>query len=136
MEITKEERHEKKDTYLRQLDSLRQEIEYRNAIIQLSIEPVDPKIPNTAKFTKTENGFEYKGENSKVGAKSQKEENKVTTEKGSSKEESDKGEVYSSNKTENTDLDREGSSDGWVKIIWGFVFLLAILAIGKYKKWF
>lgn len=133
-EINKSVYKEDKDYYLRQLDSMRQEIEYRNAIIALSIEPVDPKIPNTAKFVKTETGFEYEGENSKVGAKSQKEENKVLTETGSEKEVGDKGEVYSS--TKERYIAKEKKSSKIIGFVWALVFLSAILAIGKWKKWF
>jgi hypothetical protein len=124
-EINKSVYKEDKDYYLRQLDSMRQEIEYRNAIIALSIEPVDPKIPNTAKFVKTETGFEYEGENSKVGAKSQKEENKVRTEKGSEKEVEDKGEVYASKKEKNIDKEKEWSIPWWsvvlIVVLGGFI---------------
>lgn len=129
---------ENKDYYLRQLDSMRQEIEYRNAIIALSIEPVDPKIPNTAKFVKTETGFEYEGENSKLGAKSQKEENKVRTEKGSEKEVSDKGEVYSSKKEKNIDKEKEWSIPWWsvlIIVVVGGVIVWARSTGKKFKFW-
>lgn len=131
LEVTKEERIENKDYYLKQLDSLKQEIEYRNAIIQLSIEPVDSKVPNTAKFTRTETGFEYEGENSKLGAKSQNEENKVRTEMGRDKEESDKGEVYEKKKAKNMDLEREDTSGN---IKWS-IFGVALILIVAYFIW-
>lgn len=135
LEVTKEERIENKDYYLKQLDSLKQEIEYRNAIIQLSIEPVDPKVPNTAKFTRTETGFEYEGENSKLGAKSQNEENKVRTEMGRDKEESDKGEVYENKKTKNMDMEREDTSNNIKWSIWGIVVILIGVAFAYFFIW-
>ena len=127
-EITKEVYKEKKDYYLHQLDSLKQEIEYRNAIIQLSIEPVDPKIPNTAKFTRTETGFEYEGENSKVGAKSQKTDSTVVNRNNRTTTITDKGEVKETKKENNQYKEKQ------IQILWWqwIILIVGFLLIGAW----
>ncbi|MEO0900764.1 MAG: hypothetical protein AAFY00_01670, partial [Bacteroidota bacterium] len=54
---TKTEIERLEKSHKKQTDSLLKEIEFRNRIIELSIEPVDPKVPNEAKFTKEGNSI-------------------------------------------------------------------------------
>lgn len=135
-EYNKSVQKEVRDQWEKKFDSLAKEIEFRNAILDLSIEPVDPKIPNKAKFTKTEIGFEYEGENSKVGYKEEEKDSTATENKTSKIDSSDQGESYSLEENEKTDLDREGNSNDWKWIVWGVVVFASIILIGRWKKWF
>lgn len=134
VEVNKSVYKENKDLWQKRLDSLAKEIEFRNAILDLSIEPVDPKIPNKVKFTKTDDGFEYEGENSKVGYKEEDKDSTVTENKGSNEEMKDKGEVYSSTKSKAMEKEKEPE----FKInIWAVLFVIVVaFVIGKWKKWF
>lgn len=147
VEVHKKESRELRDRLEKQIDSLSKEIEYRNAIIDLSIEPVDPKIPNKAKFTKTETGFEYEGENSKVGYKEEEKDSTVIENKVSESEMSDKGENYSSKEDKKVDLEKEGEAVQWKWSIWGIALIVLCVIIviffgriksgvKKFKEWF
>lgn len=127
-EINKSVYKEEKDlSVFRQKNSLTNvaKTEYFDATIY---EPMNPKEKMVV------DGKEY--QNVKITKQKKKIDSTAQVTAHDTEQVGDKGKVYSSNETKNTDLDREGSSDGWVKIVWGFVFLAAILAIGKWKKWF
>jgi len=127
-EITKEERHEKKDLSVFHQRNRLSVITFTKDATEMIIEPLpyNPLIigKDTIKGAK------------KVTYRKTRVDSTVQDTVHETVQVKDKGEVKETKKEKNIDLDREGSSDGWVKIIWGFVFLLVIIAIGKWKKWF
>lgn len=129
LEVTKEERIENKDLSVFQQKDILSSILVNKLDTQITFEPINTAIPIKINDSTVIH-------NARVVITTKKTDSTVINRDSSTTKMIDKGEVYSSNKTKNTDLDREGSSDGWVKIVWGFVFLAAILAIGKWRKWF
>lgn len=131
VEVDKSVYKENKDLWQKRLDSLAKEIEFRNSILDLSIEPVDPKIPNKAKFTKTDDGFEFEGENSKVGYKEEDKDSTVTENKGSKEEMNDNSNIESSNKSIKKEKEEQGADTGDIKwTVWGIVVIVVGILIG------
>lgn len=111
----------------RRVDSLIREIEKRNILLQLAIEPVDPKEPNEANFISGKDTIKFHGKNSKVNIKKKETDSIAKTSHTTTTETEDKGTFESSSKKKNVNLEKEGNAGQWVWIVWGLVILVFLI---------
>ncbi len=115
------------DIFNKKVDSLIHEISYRNTILELSIEPIDPQRPNEARFIRGKDTIDFKSKNSKIDLNKETTDSTATTTQVISNEKKDNSKIESEESSEIVQVERDGFN--WKGLNWALVLIIIIIAL-------